>query len=158
MEKCKKKIDYETLLMKAIEDIPHNCTYCGLRGSDHNFCEYHDRPICAFEVATGCHSWEWRGFDNNKKLFFHDNAVKVSFKEDDGYLDFAELGDLGKKDLEKLCFEIDVIVGRIKSDFNPVEDSKIRILTNEREKIYLTEFNKRDLQEFRKEVLKYLKK
>ena len=150
----KRKPNLEALLTAAIADIPHNCTYCGLGGSDEKYCEYHDRPICEFDLLNGCRAWEWRGIAKTKKLFFHDQSVKISFK-DVNENNFIKLSDLNKEQLKKLCVELDLITGSVPCNLSQ-EESEIRLLINEKEKTYLTDFNKRDLYEFRKEVTKYL--
>ena len=80
--------------------------------------------------------------------------MKISFK-DVNENNFIKLSDLNKEQLKKLCVELDLITGSVPCNLSQ-EESEIRLLINEKEKTYLTDFNKRDLYEFRKEVTKYL--
>jgi hypothetical protein len=144
-------------LYAAIADIPHNCNFCGLRGEDLNWCEYHDRVLCSNDKEYGCRSWKWRGICEKKEPFLKSGTIKISFNENDSARDCAELTDISEEEINQLLFEIDVVTEKVKSDFNPYYDSQIRLLVDNKEMFYLIEFNKDDLKRMKKEIVELTK-
>jgi hypothetical protein len=138
------------LLEKAVSQMPHNCSNCGLRGKSEDWCEYHDRKVLGKE--DGCGSWNWEGYNTDVKKGgpFEGCTLKFDFTCNGK---IYELKDCSKDLIERLMFEIDVILGKKKSSFNPYYDSTILVFVYVEEElirgagVYLIEFTHSDLED-----------
>lgn len=146
------------LLDKAISQIPHICSTCGLRGKNENWCEYHDRKILGKE--DGCGNWIWQELKPNPNSGpFEGCTLKFQFAEDGA---IYELKECSSDLIKQLMLEIDIILDRKEDTFNPYYDSSIHVFVYEGEElirgagVYLVEFAHGDLEDIYRQAKKVL--
>ena len=156
------KRDEDKLLNKAISQIPHICSTCGLRGKSEDWCEYHDRKILRKE--DGCENWIWQELKPNPNSGpFEGCTLKFQFTEDGT---ICELKECSSSLIKQLMLEIDIILNRYlylkKDTFNPYYDSSIHVFVYEGEElirgagVYLVEFAHGDLEDIYRQAKKVL--
>ncbi len=152
------KRDEDNLLNKAISQISHICSTCGLRGKSEDWCEYHDRKILKKE--DGCGSWVWQELKPSPNSGpFEGCTLKFDFTCNGK---MYELKDSSKDDIKQLMLEIDIILGKKKSTFNPYYDSSILVFVYVEDElirgagVYLVEFSHSDLEDIYRQAKKAL--
>ena len=118
--------------------------------------EYFDVEVTSFHMDDCEYVGVWVAYKDRvkNKSNFDNCELKIQFSEDE---DALSINDVSKENACQLIKEIDVILGDIKSDFNPYYDSNIRIFVYDIEEqkwiqdtgIMLVEFAHDELKKIR---------
>jgi hypothetical protein len=118
--------------------------------------KHFDVEVTSFHIDDCEYVGVWVAYKDKvgNKSNFEDCELKIQFSEDE---DALNINDVSKDNACQLIKEIDIILGDIKSDFNPYYDSNIRIFvydTEEQKWVHdtgamLVEFAHDELKEIR---------